>query len=117
VSVNSTDPKINFDNTRFNNCTAVTYGGAIYLEHYPINMSFCTFSGNVASGGFGNDVYLAASVSYPTSYIKGCCSDSEDPKLTNGTTDLSDMLSPCLTTGYLSSSTNTPVGTDSNGFI
>jgi hypothetical protein len=75
-------------NSKFINCRATSgSGGAIYLQSIPINISQCTFTTNIASSGLGNDIFLAASVSYPSHYIAASCSSSKTPTITTGTSD------------------------------
>jgi uncharacterized protein YjbI with pentapeptide repeats len=104
-------------NCSFINCTVNNFGGAIYLESQPINITNCSFSYNNASGGRGNDIYLAVSISFPSSNLEGSCSSSSAPTLSVSSSDQSSLLGVCglQNEGYLASSSNNPPGSDSGG--
>jgi hypothetical protein len=112
----STNPQ-SIVNTTFSLNTADNYGGAVFIVNNPISFTNCTFIENLANSGLGNDIYLNQTVTYSTSYIVGCCSDSEQPRVNTATINVSSLLGACvpLADAYIADAMNTPAGSDANG--
>jgi hypothetical protein len=79
-------------NCSFTNCTVNSYGGAIYLDSQPINITNCSFWKNNANGGFGNDIYLNTNMDFPSSNLEGSCSWSSVPTLSIISSDQSSLF-------------------------
>jgi predicted outer membrane repeat protein len=76
-------------NSSFVNCSAGSFGGAIYIQTITLPFSRCSFFGNVA-GQRGSDIYIAnvdTKGFYNESMLYRCCSDSGGIRIGVGNTD------------------------------
>jgi hypothetical protein len=102
------------NNSYFENCTGTEAGGCFYLNQMILQIFNTTFIGNTAQDNKGNDIYIASSVTYPSSYLLGSCSQSAAPKILINTIDASDLLPSCITYVYKYVASSSSGGSDSN---